>query len=259
MTGEAIGYGTQVSQTLGYLKTTTTLAVPSAAVVVKSALDRAKGIWDSYLRDSGSDVNTPFLATGYPPRATDAAYYYAVEMIAEEFIRLRSGNAALQKDSPISQLIISKAQALMAIAKAGIEEYEKYCATESAVYGADYIELLAGALSLQDFAISGADIAAAEWGSAAADFIELDSTTTAYVPGLPTQLQAGAYGYTLLSFGAHLQQKRLGFSGARNPGIAQYWATSASNMVAAGTELVAKFEAWVKTTKIQAAVGVAGL
>lgn len=254
MTLAAIGKGTKVSDTIGYLLTDTNLSTSGAGgyttTVVKDALAKSKDVWDSYLKSGSPNPAWPGGGTVYsvyPSRVVDSAYYYAVEFVAEEFIRIRIGNVGSAQGSQIQQLLLSKAQALLSFAQAGIQRYEQWCAGEAGIMGANTMELLDNAVAA---GYTGSEEAINRWITAVSDldpdeFDDMETLALEYVE----RIRQAAYGFSLRLLAGELAQRKLGFAGARLATIASYYAAQAQSLLALGDRLVGEFMAWVAETK----------
>lgn len=238
MADTAIGKGVDAGSALGYISTDSTgKVVVDAGSLAVTAASRSAAVWRSYAddRDGG-------LYTTTSTRTREAAYYYGLESFAEELIRLRIGNIGAAKESHVAEAVLQKAMALMASAQAGIKAYEEFCANEAKVTGAKVFNLIADATQA---AVTGVDAAEAHWGMIAVD---PDSPT---FQGDNSFLTGMGHAYAMQIVGAIVAQNQLGFSGARNPAIGQYYLGAAQSLIQAGTNLVQKFGAWAAVAKPQ--------
>lgn len=258
-----------VTKSLGYLLTDSQLSTDyteRALTVSKDAVQRAKNVYDSFLKSAGwpsangemipegyqgtADPSASWAPsasgiTSYPMRIADASYYYALEFIAEEYSRIRIGNVGSQPGGSIQQTILAKAQTLLAIAKDGIMRYEQWCEKEAGVMGANSMQLIADAVTA---GFDGFEQTRAIWETAVSDNDELDN-----IYSLPLayqdRIRQAAYGYSLRLVATKLAQRSLGYSGARLPTIAQYYSQQATQLMQIGEKLVEEFGAWVVDTK----------
>lgn len=245
---QAIGYSANVSTLLGYLRVDQSVE-KTAATITKNAVNKSLNVWNSYLRNTGSGISIPAYfntATTAAPngaRMVEGSYYYALEFIAEEYARVRLGNVGTQ--TAAQQQILARVQQLLQIARDGINRFEQWCASESAVYGADFVEYFGGFAELVPAAL---DEAKTYWESYRADLASLD-TVSAQTQAIQNRIAFGGYGYSLKNMGTKMMAKRLGYSGARNNAIGQYYSNIGQQLFNTSKTIIASYEAWVAATK----------
>lgn len=258
----------------GYLKDEPSGLLPSSEVVPAG----------SFESPSPSAVETSYI--GYKGRRiADANFYYALDAIATNYLALKIGNVGAQEGAKVPKILIAKAQGLQAIAKSGIARFEEWCKTEAAVYGANYIADLTVAgqdlASVYGLASEGVDEATDFFHKNAADFVWATNPTTAdacasYSPsfGSPSPsagdpmfvsthvdwiIAYGGFGYAIRNIAAKIMLRRMGYSDARDPRIAQYYQNMGNSLADIAAKIIEVYEKYITAQKIQLAVYRAGI
>ena len=280
---------TNVDTTIGYIVTDTKVTGNFVNVVATNGASRAENVWNSYLRDTAKFIppyagesasfspepspscNAPdYKATGVqaetinitsPNRLGEAAFYYALEQYASELLRLRIGNIGADPTSAVAEMVVAKAMAMIGIAAERLAAFEKYCQTEAGIIGNQYQEMLSFAAKAPDATV---DMAAGFW------FMNpTDGMTDANLEALETSpadaahafdyIGIGSLGIGMQFLGANILQRKLGYSGARNPELAAYYQNAGKAMADQGTETVAKFVQFSLVERPQHAMSYLGL
>lgn len=282
-------------------------------------LTPAEMVWQGYLKDFDPSTEPSFLAdpsaetpsaspaaaSPNPPspmdvsyhgyksrRIIDANFYYALDSIATNYIALKIGNIGAAPDSKVPQILLSKAQGLQAIAKAGIARFDEWCRTESAVYGANIIAdvqaTLANGNAVSDVygdASSGVDEAVDFFHKNAADFkwtVDPSVFNQCAAPASPSGFSPspggsawdspemvnrnmtwvvtyGGFGYALRNVAAKLMVRGMTYSDARDPQIAAYYQKLAADLADISSKIIELYEKFVMAQKIQLAVFRSGI
>jgi hypothetical protein len=210
----------------------------NAAGLATTAVSRAEAVWKSYY-----GVNTT------NSRMAVASYFFALESIGEEYIRLRIGNIGSAKESQIAEMIVEKGMALIEAAKVELKKYEDYCASEARVDGATAHALINGAIAAST---TGADAATALLSSIACDGKTpprgYGNFVTSIGRGMAMQILSG-----------QIAQHTLGTVGARNPAIGQHYLNAAQTLAASGAAAIKGQVDRIMTMKPQSVVGQLGI
>lgn len=245
----------KVSTTLGYLLTDTSLSGTGSAGsgIVRDAVTKAKYVWDSNVLSSWTlpaGVYTAFTtgSTPYPKRIYMAAYYYALEQITEEFIRLKLGQIGLAENSRFVEMILMKADKLYAIAQAGIKAYEEWARETAAQLCSDTLEFITTLVTSVD---DGTNKAQSFWNLVPTDLIGASYAGLSLSSDYAAWVEEFAYGHALRNVGTKLMQKSYGKSSGKNPQIAAYYQASGAALEQAGTKIVESWKAWAEKNKNQ--------
>lgn len=228
---------------------------PTDPGLVAAASDRALRVWQGFAKD----------ASVTPPRVAAAAYYYALQQIAVNFIAMRQGNIGSTNGGKVAGLIVEKAKALEQIAKPQIALFEQWCATEAPVYGAEKslgdgeMSILSAGVALgtanKKQVANGKTAAHAYVKMVAADF----ATADLGMGSIDNWEKYGGFGYALKAQSAALLNRLPTVSDARNPAIGKHYQAMAQLLAGAGATITENFETVVKQQKINFAVRKSGL
>jgi hypothetical protein len=212
--------------------------MPSAGTIAGSAADMATGVWDGYSRDGNPSA---------PARASTAAYYYALVIVASNLIAMRVGNIGAVNGGKVARIIVSKARALMQTARPEIAAYEDFCAKEAGVYGADKASG-SGQFSFGGYVARNPSASAPATGFAA--IIAADGQS---MGGSGWDLY-GETGYDYMNKGQALLNRIPTVSDMRIPEIGRYYQGMAQSLLSTGKSMADTYELVVKAQKLQWAV-----